>query len=204
MTQCPQNGSLLWRACGIEKQFLPELVDVITALDQFSSLLGFDELAEEVARGLDHLVFLRKNLHFENHLLQEGLESLASDRTLVYSLALRAERLVCFLAKLTIVLAELEMHTITNDLEFMNSKLIVHVSNLCLLANISFDPLCRHGFLALVINPFVSQLETGTDEICAFQRKLGKPRVRTDHIAQDLHLLLMNCVCAVVDFDVRL
>ena len=138
-------------------------------------MLGFDELTKEVTRGFNHLVFLRKNLHFENHLLQEGLESLAGDRTLVYSLALCTKRLVRFLAKLAIILAKLEMHTITNDLKFMNSKLIVHISDLSLLTNISFDPLRRHCFLALRIDPFVSQLETGTDKICAFQRKLGKP-----------------------------
>ena len=134
-------------------------------------MLGFDELTKEVTRSLNHLVFLRKNLHFENHLLQEGLESLASNRTLVYSLALCAKRLIRFLTELAIVLAKLEMHTITNDLEFMYSKLIVHISDLSLLANISFDPLRRHRFLALMIDPFVSQLETGTDKICAFQRK---------------------------------
>lgn len=172
MTQCPQDGSLLLRARRIQKQLLPELVDVIAALDQFHSLLGFDELTEEVTRSLDHLVFLRKNLNFENDLLQEGLQSLAGNRALVDGLALCVESLVCFLTELTVVLAELEMHSIPNDLELMSSKLVVHVSYLSLFADISLDPLRLHGLLALMIDKLAAQLETGADEICAFQRKL--------------------------------
>ena len=94
MTQSPQNGSLLLGARGIEKQLLPELVDVITLLDQLSSLFGLDQLTKEVTRSLDHLVFLRKNLHFENDLFQEGLEPLAPNRSLVDTLALSIEHLV--------------------------------------------------------------------------------------------------------------
>ena len=67
------------RARGIEKQLLPELVDIITLLDQLGALFGLDQLTKEMTRSLDHLVLLRKNLHFENDLLQEGLEPLAAN-----------------------------------------------------------------------------------------------------------------------------
>lgn len=172
MAQCPQDRSFLLRAGGILKQLLPEYVDVITAFDQFHSLLGFDELTKEVARGLDHLVFLWKNLDFEYYLLQEGLQSLAGNRALVGTFTLSAESLVCLLAEFAVVLAKLEMHSIPNDLELVSSKLIVHVANLGLFADISLDPLRLHGLLALMINKLTTKLETGTDEICAFQRKL--------------------------------
>ena len=64
------------------------------------------------------------------------------------------------------------MHTISDDLKFMDAKLVVHISDLSLLSNIRFDPLCLDGLLALMIYELTAQLEAGGDEICAFQSKL--------------------------------
>jgi hypothetical protein len=168
VTQSPQNGSLLLGACGILKQFLPEFVDVIASLDQLSSLFGLDELTKEVTRSLDHLVFLRKNLYFEDDLLQEGFEPLAVNRSWRNILTLGIEHLVWFLAQLTVIFAKLEMNTIPDDLEFVNAKLIVHISYLSLLSDIGLDPLGFNGFLALMVNELAAQLEASADEVCAF------------------------------------
>ena len=60
------------------------------------------------------------------------------------------------------------MHTISDDLKFMDAKLIVHVSNLSLLSDVGFDPLCLNSLLALMIYELTAKLEAGADEKCAF------------------------------------
>jgi hypothetical protein len=149
---------------------------------------------------LYYLVLLRQDLNFKDYWLQESLEP-PRDRGLLWRYVVH---LGWCLTKLTVVLAKLEMNTIPDNFEFMNSKLVVEVSHLCLLANVRFGPVRLDCLLALVVYKLAAQPETGAHYIVALEWKPAQNRMWLDHIANDMHWLLMDVVYAIVNFDVGL
>lgn len=105
--------------------------NVILLFDIVSSILGLYKLTEKMHRCVDYLVFLRKNLHLKNNLLQERFQKLAGHRP-----------------HLAMVFTELEGYSVLSYFEFVDATETI----LSLLANVSFDPVWLDCFFALMVD----------------------------------------------------
>ena len=96
------------------------------------------------------------------------------------------------------------MDTVLYNLKVMNSKLIVHISNVGLLTDVSFYPVGFNAFLALMVDIPTSKHKAGTDMILSFERESGQLGMASNDIAFDLYLLLMNSIYRIIDLDISL
>jgi hypothetical protein len=136
-------------------------------------------------------------------LLKESFELVASIN--LYRLALRTlSKLVNFLSQLTIILPKQKVNTISNNLKLLKWTGILGVICLCLLPDIGLDPVWLDGLLALMVDELTPELEACAHKVLPLEWQFRELGVGSDNVTHDLHLLLLDCVDRVVNFNIGL
>lgn len=72
-------------------------------------------------------------------------------------------------AELSVELSELEVHSVPDDLEFVDSEFVVEVADLSLFADVCSDPLGLDCLFALVVDVRIAEFEACAYEVLAFE-----------------------------------
>jgi len=96
------------------------------------------------------------------------------------------------------------VHSVADNFELVDAKLVVQVALLCLVSNVSLYPLRLDGVLALVVDILLAQFETRAHIVLSFKWKFRELGKALNDITHDHYLLLLNSVDAIVNFNVCL